>query len=490
MKNKLLYSFFVCYSMVHLGCQKEQDFERPNVLFILVDDLGYSDLGYTGSTSYETPNIDALASDGMVFTNAYAASPVCSPTRAAILTGKYPARINITDYIPGNRHWGPHADQKLASQPFKLQLDLEEYTMAEAFKAEGYKTLFAGKWHLGEQDEFYPTHQGFDINIGGNKTGHPSGGYFSPYQNPELQDGLKGEYLTDRLTNEVIKFIENTKEGPFFAYLSFYSVHLPLQAKMDKVNKYNEKFAKQFNDKEQFLKEGETFFKNRQNNAKYAGMVESMDDNVGRVLQVLKKNKILKNTIIVFTSDNGGMASSNTVDNIPTTNLPLRAGKGHLYEGGIHEPLILKWTNQIKAGSVSKSVVTSTDLYPTLLDLAGIGQLPQQHMDGVSLKPILLGKLQNDRPVFWHTPHYSGGLGGTPSGAIRMGDYKLIEFYEDMHIELYNIVNDVGEMNNLAQEQPSKVMELKKILHQWRKDMNALMPYPNPHYELILPVSE
>jgi arylsulfatase A-like enzyme len=340
-----------------------------------------------------------------------------------------------------------HTDQKLASQSFKLQLYLEEYTMAEAFKAAGYKTMFAGKWHLGEQDEFYPTHQGFDINIGGNNTGHPRGGYFSPDQNPELEDGL-----TDRLTNE----------EPFFEYLSFYSIHLPLQAKMAKVNKYNEKFAKQFNDEEQFLKEGNTYFKNRQNNATYAGMVESMDENVGRVLDVLTKNGLSENTIIVFTSDNGGMASSTTVDNIPTTNLPLRAGKGYLYEEGIHEPLIMKWPHQIKPGPVSESVVISTDLYPTLLNLAGIGQLPEQHMDGVSLKSVLLGKLQNDRPIFWHTPHYSGGLGGTPSGAIRMGEYKLIEFYEDMHIELYNKVNDEGEINNLAQEQPSKVRELKK----------------------------
>lgn len=490
MKNKLLCSFFICYSMIHLGCQNELAFERPNVLFILVDDLGYADLGYTGSTSYETPNIDALAANGMIFTNAYAASPVCSPTRAAILTGKYPARINLTDYIPGNRHWGPHADQQLASQPFKLQLDLEEYTIAEAFKDNGYNTMFAGKWHLGEKDEFYPTHQGFTINIGGNHTGHPSGGYFSPYQNPELEDGIKGEYLTDRLTNEVIKFIENANDEPFFAYLSFYSVHLPLEAKKDKVNKYDEKFARQFNEEEQFLKEGKTFFKNRQNNATYAGMVESMDENVGRVLQVLKNKGLSENTIVVFTSDNGGMASSNTTHNIPTSNMPLRAGKGHLYEGGIHEPLIMKWLAEIKPGSVSKHVVTSTDLYPTLLDLAGIGQLPNQHLDGVSLKPILQSKPQKDRPIFWHNPHYSGGLGGTPSGAIRLGEYKLIEFYEDMHLELYNVVKDVGEKNNLVLEQPIKAKELKKKLFQWREEMNALMPFPNPHYTSVVPVRE
>ncbi len=483
MKNKMVYAFFTCCLMIHLGCQKKQDNEKPNILFILVDDLGYSDLGYTGSTSYESPNVDALASEGMVFTNAYAASPVCSPTRAAIMSGKHPARLNLTDWIPGNRHWNPHKDQKLASKPFKLQLELEEYTVAEALKDAGYNTMFAGKWHLGEKDEYYPQFQGFDINIGGNKTGHPSGGFFSPYKNPQLTDGYEGEYLTDRLTDEVIQFIKNKKNAPFFAYLSFYTVHLPMQGKPEKVKKYNQKFAEKFNDEESFSKEGKTFYKNRQNMPHYAAMIESMDENIGRVLETLKKQGLSENTIIVFTSDNGGMATSNTIDNIPTSNLPFRAGKGYLYEGGIKEPLIIKWPKKIKKGTISHSPVTSTDLYPTLLDLADIRLQPDQHADGQSLEPLLKGKEQTNKPIFWHYPHYSGGLGGKPSGAVRLGDYKLIEFYEDMNVELYDVQKDIGERFDLSKKDPEKVNQLKTMLHEWRAAIGAQMPYPNTHFK-------
>lgn len=215
----------ICYGCLYEGKSKN---DKPNILFILVDDLGWADLGYTGSKFYETPNIDKLAASGLVFTDAYAASPVCSPSRAAIITGKYPARLNLTDYIPGNRHYGSHKNQKLASHPFNLQLDLEEYTIAEAFKEAGYNTFFAGKWHLGEEDKYYPNHQGFDINKGGNNTGTPARGYFAPYNNPQLEDGKEGEYLTDRLTDETISFIRENKDNPFFSFLSFYTVHLPM----------------------------------------------------------------------------------------------------------------------------------------------------------------------------------------------------------------------------------------------------------------------
>jgi len=336
------------------GCLSEgkSDKKKPNVLFILVDDLGWKDLGYTGSTFYETPNIDKLASEGTVFTDAYAASPVCSPSRAAIMSGKYPARLNLTDYIPGNRHYGPHKNQKLASQPFNLQLDLEEYTLAEAFKDAGYTTFFAGKWHLGENEKFYPQHQGFDINKGGNSTGHPAGGYFAPYNNPQLEDGEKGEYLTDRLTDETISFIKNNKEKPFFAYLSFYTVHLPMQGKPKKVEKYRDKLSEMNYAGNEFVKKGDTYHKQWQNMPHYAAMVESMDENVGRVLKFLEKENLDENTIVVFTSDNGGMATSNRTDNIPTTNLPLRAGKGYLYEGGIRVPLVLRWPGETETGAV------------------------------------------------------------------------------------------------------------------------------------------
>jgi arylsulfatase A-like enzyme len=469
----------ICYGCLHEG-KSEND--KPNILFILVDDLGWADLSFNGSQFYETPNIDKLAASGMVFTDAYAASPICSPSRAAIVTGKYPARLNLTDYIPGNQHYGPHKNQKLASLPFKLQVDLEEYTIAEAFKDAGYHTFFAGKWHLGEEDKYYPQHQGFDINKGGNKTGTPAGGYFAPYNNPQLEDGVEGEYLTDRLTDETIDFIRKNKDTAFFSFLSFYTVHLPMQGKPDKVEKYRNKLAQMNYDEEEFVKTGETYHKQWQNMTHYAAMVESLDENVGRLLQVLEQENLSENTIVVFTSDNGGMATSNRTDNIPTTNLPLRAGKGYLYEGGIREPLIIQWSGKIEAGSSADFPATGTDFYPTLLDLTGIQLKPEQHQDGISLKPLLEGRKMDGRPLFWHYPHYSGGLGGRPSGAIRSGDYKLIEFYEDNRVELYNLKNDISEKTDLAKSQPEKAEELKQLLHQWRKDVGAQMPFPNPAY--------
>lgn len=461
---------------------KQQKDEKPNVIFILVDDLGWTDLGYTGSSFYETPNIDKLASEGTVFTDAYAASPVCSPSRAAILSGKYPARLNLTDWIPGNRHYGPHKNQKLASHPFKLQLDLEEYTLAETFEDAGYTTFFAGKWHLGEEEKYYPNNQGFGINKGGNRTGHPANGYFSPYKNPQLEDGEEGEYLTDRLTEETIKFIKKNKDSPFFAYLSFYTVHLPMQGKPEKVTKYRDKISEMSYSGKEFIKKRNTYHKNWQNMPHYAAMVESMDENVGRLLTFLEREKLTENTIIVFTSDNGGMASSNRTDNIPTTNMPLRAGKGYLYEGGIRVPLIIHWSGKFKSHSTNNFPVIGTDLYPTLLDLSGIESENLHHLDGISLKSLLKNEKMEERPVFWHYPHYSGGLGGKPSGAVRLGNYKLIESYEDGHVELYNLEKDPGEKNDLANKNPEKVNELKTLLHNWRNKIDAQMPFPNPHY--------
>lgn len=457
--------------------------EKPNIVFVLVDDLGWADLGYTGSKFHETPNIDQLATQGMVFTNAYAACPVCSPSRAAIMSGKSPARLNLTDYIPGNQFFGPHKDQKLASHPFKLQLDLEEFTLAEALQENGYKTFFAGKWHLGEEEKYYPEYQGFQTNRGGNNTGHPAGGYFSPYKNPQLKDGPVGEYLTDRLTDEVIGFMEQNKEKPFFAYLSFYTVHLPLQPKPEKLKKYKEKLAKMEFEGQTFTKEGKTWFRQHQNLPEYAAMVESLDENVGRLLDAIDRLKLKENTIIVFTSDNGGMSSSNQTGNIPTTNAPLRAGKGYLYEGGIREPLIISWPAKVRTRSRCEEPVVATDLYPTLLDLAGLDLQPNQHQDGLSIKPLLEKKRMKDRPMFWHYPHYSGGLGGRPSGAVRLGDYKLIEFYEDMHVELYNLKKDIGETNDLSEKLPAKAEKLKNLLHQWRKEVNAQMPFANPNFK-------
>ncbi|MFK5974312.1 MAG: sulfatase [Flavobacteriaceae bacterium] len=476
----LIVLVFLTFGLCACGHQNKK---RPNILFILVDDLGYNDLGYTGSTFYETPNIDELASEGMVFTNAYAASPICSPSRASILSGKYPARLQLTDYIPGNRHWGPHKDQRLTSKPFKLQLDREELTIAEALRNSGYSTMFAGKWHLGEESEFYPQYQGFDINIAGNSSGHPNGGYFSPYKNPQIIDGYEGEYLTDRLTDEVIHFINQNSKEPFLAYLSFYTVHLPMQGKPEKIKKYQKKLSRMSYSGNEFDKNEGTFYKSHQNIPTYAAMVESMDENVGRVLKALEEKGIADNTIVIFTSDNGGMSTSNRIDNIPTSNTPLRAGKGFLYEGGIREPLIIRYPRGIKACSTSDIPVTGTDFYPTLLDLANIDLISEQHQDGISLKPIFEGKDTKERPIFWHYPHYSGGLGGKPSGAVRFGHYKLIEFYEDMNVELYNLKTDIGENQNLSTIKPEKTAELLSLLHNWRKETNAQMPFQNPHFK-------
>lgn len=476
---KIVSFILVCLVAATLGCTPKIS-QKPNILFILVDDLGWADLGYSGSTFYETPNVDKLAGEGTVFTNAYAACPVCSPSRAAILSGKTPARLNLTDYIPGNRHWGPHKDQKLASYPFQLYMPLEEKTIAETFREAGYQTFFSGKWHLAEEEKYFPDKQGFMCNKGGNNTGHPAGGYFSPYKNPQLADGYEGEYLTDRLTDEVIQFIEREKDKPFFAYLSYYTVHLPMQGKPEKVKKYLDKLSGISYKGEEFLKEGNTWFKHHQNMPHYAAMVESMDENIGRVLEALKRLKLDDNTIVVFTSDNGGMATSNQTGNIPTCNSPLRAGKGYLYEGGIRVPLIFRIPR--KTSQEINEPVYGVDLYPTLIDMAGLELLPEQHLDGINLQPLINKQEISERPIFWHYPHYSGGLGGRPSGAVRMGDYKLIEFYEDMHVELYNLKKDLKEERDLSEELPGKVDELKNLLHQYRKEVGAQMPYTNTHY--------
>ena len=480
MKNTYLILLCTLCSVPVLA--QQQEIKRPNVLFILADDLGYTDLTCTGSQFHETPNLDRLAKEGTVFTQAYAACPVSSPSRGAIMTGKYPARINLTDYIPGNRAYGPHKDQQLAALPFNLHLASNEKGLASALKDQGYATYFAGKWHLGEEEHHYPDHFGFDVNIGGNKTGHPAGGYFAPYKNPQMSDGPKGEYLTDRLTDEVIQYMQAEKNKPFFAYLSYYSVHLPLQAKAEKIAKYQRKLDKMTTANPAFLKVGATYYKQQQDVVKYAAMVESLDENIGRLLQSLKDLGLDENTIIIFTSDNGGMATSNQTGNIPTSNYPLRAGKGHLYEGGIKVPSFVRWKGHIPANRVCPTPITGTDYYPTILDLCGLDLDTKQHQDGVSLLPLLQGQ-QIDRPaIYWHYPHYSGGLGGRPAAAIRSGNYKLIEFFEDNHVELYDLANDISEQNDLSKAFPALTKQLKEQLHGWYSDVKAVMPVPNKYY--------
>ncbi len=452
--------------------------EKPNVVFILVDDLGWTDLGCYGSTFYDTPNLDKLASQSIRFTNAYAASPVCSPTRAAIMTGKYPARVNITDWIPGMS--ADRAENSLLDTPEDIHiLPLEEITMAEVFKAHGYQTFFAGKWHLGESEEYWPLAQGFDVNKGGNYKGSPTfpggKGYYSPYGNPTLEDGPDGEYLTDRLTDESIHFIESAGKEPFFLFLAYYTVHTPIQGCDAYDDLYFQK-SMSLPDSGKMVTRREHLGSTRvnQSDPKYAAMVRSMDTNVGRVIKKLEEKGILDNTIIVFTSDNGGLTTMRTAG--PTSVLPLRAGKGWCYEGGIRVPLLIRFPGIKHAGSECHQPAISMDFYPTLLDLAHMGLPADQHMDGKSLVPYLRDPVRSDdRMLVWHYPHYHGST-WRPGSAIRDNEWKLIEFYEDQAIELYNLKYDPGEKDDLSGELPEKADSLRRDMHQMLHEMGAGYP--------------
>ena len=462
------------------GVGSKKPAKQPNFVFLLIDDLGWRDLGCFGSSFYETPNIDRLASEAMRFTNAYAACPVCSPTRASIMAGKYPARMDTTDFFGAPQPDHPKNKNKpVLPAPYIDKLPLEEVTIAEALRQADYSTFFAGKWHLGPSEEYWPKRQGFDINKGGWSYGSPGrpGRYFVPYGNPRLEDGPKGEHLPDRLATETVKFIKANKNKPFLAYLSFYSVHVPLQSRSDLKQKYTEKKNK-LQLKAKWGDEGERKVRLVQEHAIYAGMVDAMDRACGKVLDALKELDLDDNTVVIFMSDNGGLSTS---ERHPTSNLPLRAGKGWLYEGGIREPMMIKWPSVTKAGSICDEPVISTDFYPTMLEMAGLEQMPQQHIDGLSLAPLLRGRKSLGREaIYWHYPHY-GNQGGFPGSAVRTGDYKLIANYTDGSIELYNLKKDIGEKNNLAEKMPKKAAKLKAMLQKWRNDVDAKMPTPNPN---------
>lgn len=460
---------------VIFGCSGNDS--KPNFVFILVDDLGWKDLGVYGSSLYETPNVDRLASMGMLFTDAYAACPVCSPTRAAIMTGKYPSRLNITDWIPGDNPAG----RLLMGTTDNHQLALEEKTFAEALKEAGYKTFFAGKWHLGDSG-YFPVDQGFDINLGGHHMGQPPGGYYSPYRNPQLRDGPEGEYLTDRLGDESVKFINENHENPFLLYLSFYTVHTPIEASKKYIEYYQDKVAGSFSGTDPgLIAEGNSSTVTKQFNASYASMVASMDENVGKVIDALRKNGIDENTYVIFTSDNGGLTTISGTRAAPTSVVPLRAGKGWAYEGGIRVPLIISGKG-IEQGSVSGTPVISTDFYPTILSLAGLPQIPDQHVDGENLSPLLLGGESPAREsIFWHYPHYHSS-GWTPGAAIRMADWKLIEFFETGTVELYNLAIDPGEGDDLSAVNVAEREKLLGELHRLQKETGALFPEKNENY--------
>ena len=434
---------------------------KPNIVFFLVDDLGWTDLGCYGSDFYQTPHIDRLAAEGVRFTDAYAACNACSPTRAAVLTGNYPARLKLTDWIPGQRSLPNH---KLKSPKWTQQLEHRHTTLAEALKAEGYRTIHIGKWHLGGT-EFYPKKQGFDINVGGSYIGAPGSYYHPYYRKPGSASGPienlppggpEGRYLTDRLTDEAVRLIDESKNEPFFLYLASYSVHTPIQPRPDLKAHY----------------ENDVTAGTRHKNPNYAAMVGAVDESVGRVLKQLKDSGVADNTLIVFTSDNGGMHKV-------TSNFPLRGGKGMAWEGGTRVPLIVKAPGLTPTGKICREPVISVDFYPTILDIVGVaGDSPHNRdIDGVSLTSLLRSPdadLERDA-IYWHYPHYNVLL-GVPHSSIRAGRYKLIEFFEDNRVELFDLKNDIGEQKNLAIQQPDKAAELLKSLQAWRGRVQAQLP--------------
>lgn len=436
-----------------LAAEPHEPAARPNVIVILVDDMGWRDLGCQGSGFYETPNVDRLAASGMRFTNGYSACTVCSPTRAAMMTGQYPARLHITDWIAG--HERPHA--KLLPPDWTKHLPLETVTVAERLKSMGYATASIGKWHLGGPAH-YPEHQGFDVNRGGYDRGQPPS-YFAPYRIPTLAEGPTGEYLTDREATEAVTFITAHKDEPFYLYLPHYCVHTPIQAKQAVTARYAAKAAPGQQPK----------------NPAYAAMVESVDDALGRIVAALERHGIRERTAIFFTSDNGGLAGI-------TDNRPLRAGKGSAYEGGVRVPFIVSWPGVTKPASTSAVPVITPDIPATILAGTGVGAAPAQPLDGRDLSGVLAGGPLDREAIFWHYPHYHPG-GAKPYSAIRSGGWRLVHFYEDDHDELYDIATDEGETTDLAAREPARAKALREKLDAWLTDVAAQMPLPNPNHE-------
>ncbi len=458
---------------------------RPNFVFILMDDLGWRDLACYGSTFYETPNLDRLAQQSMAFTDAYAACPVCSPTRASIMSGKYPATVGVTNWIGGE------ATGRLLAAPYIHYLPQTETSLASALQAGGYTTWHVGKWHLGDAP-YYPEQHGFDVNVAGCEWGSPHNGYFSPWRFPTLPEGPEGEYLTDRLTDEAVRLIrDHDNQTPFFLNLWYYQVHTPIQAKAEDVARFEAKAREMHLDEIDPFVEGEHFpaehkkdkrVRRRmlQSDPVYAAMIYAADRSIGRVMDAVEEIGQAENTVVIFTSDNGGLA---TAEGSPTCNAPLSEGKGWMYEGGTREPLLVCWPGVVEPDSLCHVPVTSPDFYPTLLEMAGLDPMPEQHTDGESLVPVLkqTGDLEREA-IFWHYPHY-GNQGGTPGSSVRAGDWKLIEFFEDQRIELYNLRDDVSEARNLAGDEPEKAARLQKMLADWRDRAGAKIPQPNPRYQ-------
>ncbi len=455
------------FSLFIFSCNEKKT--QPNLVFIIVDDLGWKDVGYMGSDFYETPNIDELSNNSTVFNSAYSASPVCSPTRASIMTGKHHVRVNITDWIPGV----DPKDRLLIGPEDIHQLPLEEFTIAELLQSNGYSTMYSGKWHLGSQG-FYPENQGFTINKGGFEKGSPMGGYYSPYKNPKLQDGIEGEYLTDRLTNESIEFIEKRDiSKPFAVFLSFYNVHTPIQANLNHIDYYENKLKKYSDNTIQITDEGEAISVLNQRNPKYASMVHSTDENIGRLISFLKEKNLYDNTLIIFTSDNGGLSTQARV--APTSTKPLRAGKGWLYEGGIRIPQLIKYVDQ-KQQYLNNIPVVSYDLFTTVVSHLKLN-FSVDKMDGIDLSNLSNEKNKREY-ILWHFPHYHGSL-WKPGSAIRNGDWKLLKFYEENKLELYNLKNDMSEKNDLSSTYPLIVKKLSNKMDEMLIEMDGKVPTIN-----------
>ena len=451
--------------------------DKPNILFILADDLGIKDLSCEGSTFHETPHIDSIAYSGMRFANGYSTCQVCSPSRASIMSGQYPARIGITDWIGAATGMKWKRNDKVLPTENGSRLPAKLTTVSEALRSGGYRTFFAGKWHIGGEGSG-PKDHGFEVNKGGYYSGSPRGGYFAPFNNPKLNDGPDGESLPIRLARETNNFIsQKNSKKPFFAFLSFYSVHGPIQTSPDLWEKYRKKASATGLSTERFKNDRTLPVRQVQDCPIYGGMMESMDNAVGLVMNKLKELKLDKNTIVIFTSDNGGVSSG---DAFATSCLPLRGGKGRQWEGGIRQPYYIVAPGVTEPGSISSQFATGTDFFPTLLELAGLKPLPTHHIDGISLVPALRGEFL-ERVLYWHYPHY-GNQGGEPSSIIRDGDHKLIRYYEDGHEELYNVKKDISETNDLAATHPELVKKLSVKLTTHLIEVGAKIPKPDPRF--------
>lgn len=462
MNKKSLITVSTCCAVAAINSVPVQAKDKPNIILINADDLGVMDVGFMGDKRYHTPNLDKLASEGMVFTQAYAAAANCAPSRAAMLSGQWASRTGV--YTVGNSARGKAQTRKLIPIKNSTSLPEKNVSLFSALKANGYLTCQIGKWHVSSD----PALQGVDVNIAGNHRGGPKS-YFSPYKNPQLKDGPKGEYLTDRLTDEAIKFITDNKKKSFFLYFPYYTVHTPLQARKDLLAKYQ--------DREDV-------------HPQYAGMVHALDENIGRLMESVKANGLEDKTIVIFTSDNGGIAAI-------TSQAPFRAGKGSYYEGGVREPFLVRWPGKVKPGTKCDVPISQLDIYPTLLAATGTAKPEGKVLDGVNIMPLLTqsGNIKK-RALFWHFPIYLQAYNGQlddardplfrtrPGSTMLYGKWKLHHYFEDDAYELYDLEKDIGERNNLAKQNPEKLEELKKMLNAWRQEVKAPIPTEkNPKYD-------